>query len=90
MSPFLLESFIILLNEYNGGFSMLEKYHKALDALAGFIYLIDYILILIIGYFGAVSIINKDYIKLLECFFFISVCLFLGILLNIIVNKVIL
>ena len=63
---------------------------KALDALAGFIYLIDYILILIIGYFGAVSIINKDYIKLLECFFFISVCLFLGILLNIIVDKVIL
>lgn len=69
---------------------MLEKYRKALDSLAGFIYLIDYILILIIGYFGAVSIINKDYIKLLECFFFISVCLFLGILLNIIVDKVIL
>lgn len=69
---------------------MLEKYRKALDALVGFIYLIDYILILIIGYFGAVSIINKDYIKLLECFFFISVCLFLGILLNIIVDKVIL
>ena len=69
---------------------MLEKYRKALDVLAGFIYLIDYILILIIGYFGAVSIINKDYIKLLECFFFISVCLFLGILLNIIVDKVIL
>ena len=69
---------------------MLEKYRKALDALAGFIYLIDYILILIIGYFGAVSIINKDYIKLLECFFFISVCLFLGILLNIIADKVIL
>ena len=69
---------------------MLEKYRKALDALAGFIYLIDYILILIIGYFGAVSIINKDYIKLLDCFFFISVCLFLGILLNIIVDKVIL
>ena len=71
------------------GFSMLEKYSKALDALAGFIYLIDCILILIIGYFGALSIVNEDYIKLLECFFFISVCLLLGILLNIIVNKVI-
>ena len=69
---------------------MLEKYHKALDVLAGFIYLIDCIIILIIGYFGALAIVNEDYIKLLECFFFISVCLFLGILLNIIVNKVIL
>ena len=69
---------------------MLEKYHKALDVLAGFIYLIDCILILIIGYFGALAIVNEDYIKLLEYFFFISVCLLLGILLNIIVNKVIL
>lgn len=69
---------------------MLEKYHKALDVLAGFIYLIDCILILIIGYFGAISIVNEDYIKLIECFFFILVCLLLGILLNIIVNKVIL
>lgn len=68
---------------------MLEKYHKALDVLAGFIYLIDCILILIIGYFGALAIVNEDYIKLLECFFFISVCLLLGILLNIIVNKII-
>lgn len=68
---------------------MLEKYHKALDAIAGFIYLIDCILMLIIGYFGAIYIVNEDYIKLLECFFFILVCLFLGILLNIIVNKVI-
>lgn len=69
---------------------MLEKYHKALDVLAGFIYLIDCILILIIGYFGAIYIVNEDYIKLIECFFFILVCLLLGILLNIIVNKVIL
>ena len=68
---------------------MLEKYHKALDVLAGFIYLIDCILILIIGYFGALAIVNEDYIKLLEYFFFISVCLLLGILLNIVVNKVI-
>ena len=71
------------------GFSMLEKYSKALDVLAGFIYLIDCILMFIIGYFGAISIVNEDYTKLLECFFFISVCIFLGILLNIIVNKVI-
>ena len=56
---------------------MLEKYHKALDVLAGFIYLIDCILILIIGYFGAISIVNEDYIKLIECFFFILVCLLL-------------
>lgn len=68
---------------------MLEKYNKALDVLAGFIYIIDCILILIIGYFGAISIVNEDYITLLECFFFISVCLLLGILLNIIVNKII-
>lgn len=68
---------------------MLDKYHKALDVLAGFIYLIDCILILIIGYFGALAIVNEDYIKLLECFFFILVCLLLGILLNIIVNKII-